>query len=186
MWAMRFPFRSVSQLVGALLLVFATSASVWAQEPKSAAGAHELAQLLGSMKIDAIATRLPNSSDEFACAMVFPGQLMVIWAKTVAPERMNERIVKKEFKDVYADLNGASVPESRHFVMDLGADGLKFKPVIKGGASDTLDMNKTSIRFDGNWKEDKMSEADYMKAHAEADAAYAAATEALIAALKKG
>ena len=42
------------------------------------------------------------------------------------------------------------------------------------------------MRFDGNWKEDKMSEADYTKAHAEADAAYAAATEALIAALKKG
>jgi hypothetical protein len=186
MWAMRCPFRSVSTLFGALLVVFATSASVWAQEPKSAAGARELAQLLGSMKIDAIAARLPNSTDEFAGAMVFPGQLMVVWAKTVAPERMNERIVKKEYKDAYADLNSASVPESRHFIMDLGADGLKAKPGTKGGPSDSHDMNKKSMRFDGNWKEDKMSEADYMKAHAEADAAYAAATEALIAALKKG
>ena len=67
---------------------------------------------------------------------------MVVWAKTVAPERMNERIVKKEYKDAYADLNSASVPESRHFVMDLGADGLKFKPATKGGASDTHDMNR--------------------------------------------
>jgi hypothetical protein len=186
MWAMRFPIQSVSQLVGATLVVLTASASAWAQEPKSAASARELAQLLNNMKVEAIAARLPNSTDEFAGAMVFPGQLMVVWAKTVAPERMNERIVKKEYKDVYADLNSASVPDSRHFVMDLGADGLKFRPATKGGAADTHDLNKKSIRFDGNWKEDKMSEADYMKAHADADAAYAAATNALIAALKKG
>ena len=177
---------STSYVFGALLVVFATSASVWAQEPKSAAGARELAQLLGGMKLEAVAVRLPNSADEFASAMVFPGQLMVVWAKTVAPERMNERIVKKEYKDVYADLNSASIPATRHFVMDLGADGLKSKPASRGGAADTHDLDKQSIRFDGNWKEDKMSEADYLKAHAEADAAYAAVTEALVAALKKG
>jgi hypothetical protein len=177
---------STSYMFGALLVVFATAGSVWAQEPKSAAGARELAQLLGSMKLDAIAVRLPNSTDEFASAMMFPGQLMVVWAKTVAPERMNERIVKKEYKDVYADLNSASIPATRHFVMDLGADGLKSKPVNRGGAADTHDLDRRSIRFDGNWKEDKMSEADYLKAHTEADAAYAAVTEALLAALKKG
>ena len=41
------------------------------------------------------------------------------------------------------------------------------------------------MRFDGNWREDKMSEADYMKAHAEADAAYAKAIQALIDEIKK-
>jgi hypothetical protein len=183
---MRFTLRSAFPLLGVLFVVVTTSLPVWAQEPKSAAGARELAQLLGSLKLDAIAVRLPNSADEFASAMVFPGQLMVVWAKTVAPERMNERIIKKEYKEVYADLNSASIPESRHFVMDLGADGLRSKPAIKGGASDTHDLDKKSMRFDGSWKEDKMSEGDYMKAFADADAAYAAAAEALVAALKKG
>ena len=41
------------------------------------------------------------------------------------------------------------------------------------------------MRFDGSWREDKMSEADYMKAHAEADTAYAKAIQALIQELKK-
>ena len=41
------------------------------------------------------------------------------------------------------------------------------------------------MRFDGSWREDKMSEADYMKAHAEADAAYAKAIQALIDEIKK-
>lgn len=177
---------SACQLVVLVLVGLAAPAWVWAQEPKSAASARELAQLLGTMKLDSIATRLPNSSDEFAGALVFPGQLMVVWAKTVAPERMNEKLLKKEYKEVYIDLNSASVPESRHFIMDLGADGLKSKPDNRGGAADTHDLNRASIRFDGNWKEDKMSEADYMKAYTDADAAYAAATQALIAALKKG
>ncbi|MGH9385689.1 MAG: hypothetical protein ACRD2N_15515 [Vicinamibacterales bacterium] len=169
-----------------VLVAAATTVRVWAQEPKSAASARELAQLLGTLKLDSIAARLPNSTDEFAGALVFPGQLMVVWAKTVAPERMNEKLVKKEFREVYIDLNSASVPESRHFVMDLGADGLKSRPDNRGGPSDTHDVNRSSMRFDGNWREDKMSEADYMKAYAEADAAYAAAAQALIAALKKG
>jgi hypothetical protein len=168
------------------MVAAATPMPAWAQEPKSAASARELAQLLGSMKIESIAARLPNSTDEFAGVLAFPGQLMVVWAKTTAPERMNERIVKKEYKEVYADLNSASVPETRHFVIDLGADGLKAKPATKGGAADTHDLNKASMRFDGSWREDKMSEKDYMKAYDEADAAYAIATQALIAALKKG
>ena len=42
------------------------------------------------------------------------------------------------------------------------------------------------MRFDGNWKEDKMSEQDYMKAYADADAAYAKAIQVLIEELKKG
>jgi cell division GTPase FtsZ len=42
------------------------------------------------------------------------------------------------------------------------------------------------MRFDGNWREDKMSEAEYMKAYAAADEAYARAIQALIEELKKG
>ncbi|MGH9200929.1 MAG: hypothetical protein ACRD2A_06810 [Vicinamibacterales bacterium] len=78
-----------------VLVAAATTVRVWAQEPKSAASARELAQLLGTLKLDSIAARLPNSTDEFAGALVFPGQLMVVWAKTVAPERMNEKLLKK-------------------------------------------------------------------------------------------
>ena len=41
------------------------------------------------------------------------------------------------------------------------------------------------MRFDGNWREHKMSEADYMKAYADADDAYAKAIQALITEIKK-
>jgi hypothetical protein len=167
----------------ALTTVFAVAAH--AQEPKSAAPAKELAQLLASKKLESIAARMPDSREEFVGALAFPGQLMVVWAKTTAPSVVNEKLMRKDYREVYIDLNAASVVESRHFVTDLGPDGLRAKPEQKQGAADSHDAGAKSMRFDGSWREDKMSEAEYMKAHAEADAAYAKAVQALIDEIKK-
>jgi hypothetical protein len=167
----------------ALCAVFASSSA--AQEPKSAGPAKELAQLLATKKLESIAARMPDSREEFVGALAFPGQLMVVWAKTTAPSVVNEKLMKKEYKEVYIDLNSASVVESRHFVTDLGPDGLRVRPDQRQGPADSHDMGAKSMRFDGNWREDKMSEADYMKAHADADAAYAKAVQALIEEIKK-
>jgi hypothetical protein len=167
----------------ALTTVFTVGTA--AQEPKSAAPAKELSQLLASRKLDSIAARMPDSREEFVGALAFPGQLMVVWAKTTAPAIVNEKLIRKEYKEVYIDLNSASVVESRHFVTDLGPDGLRFKPEQKQGPADSHDAGAKTMRFDGSWREDKMSEADYTKAHAEADEAYAKAVQALIEELKK-
>ncbi len=156
-----------------------------AQEPQSAGPAKELAQLLAAKKIDSIAARMPDSREEFVGALAFPGQLMVIWAKTTAPAVVNEKLIRKDYKEVYIDLNSASILESRHFVTDLGPDGLRAKPQQKQGPADSHDAGAKTMRFDGNWREDKMSEADYMKAHADADVAYAKAIQALIEEIKK-
>jgi len=168
-----------------VLLVTALSSVAIAQEPKSAAPAKELAQLLTSKKLESIAARMPDNREEFVGAISFPGQLMVVWARTTAPAVVNEKLIRKEYREVYMDLNSASVIESRNFVTDLGPDGLSVKPASKQGPSDSHDLGAKSMRFDGNWREDKMSEADYMKAHAAADAAYARAIQALIDEVKK-
>jgi hypothetical protein len=171
-------------LIAAALSV-ATATGAAAQEPKSAAPAKELAQLLASKKLDSVAARMPDSREEFVGALAFPGQLMVVWAKTTAPAVLNEKLINKAYKDVYIDLNSASIVETRHFITDLGPDGLKSKPEQKSGPSDSHDAGVKSMRFDGNWREDKMSEADYMKAYTQADADYARAIQALIEELKK-
>jgi hypothetical protein len=167
-----------------LVLVLLAAPQAQAQDPLSAGPAKELSQLLATKNIDSIAARI--STEEFVGALTFPGQLMVVWAKTSAPSVVNEKLIKKEYKEVYMDLNSASIVETRHFVTDLGPDGLRSKPENRQGPADTHDLGTKSIRFDGNWREDKMSEQDYMKAHAEADAAYAKAIQALLEELKKG
>ena len=170
-------------IAATLCLAFAPVAA--AQEPKSAGPAKELSRLLASKKLESIAARMPDSKEEFVGALAFPGQLMVVWAKTTAPAYVNEKLLNKQYKEVYIDLNSASILESRHFVTDLGPDGLKSKPDQKSGPSDSHDNGAKSMRFDGSWREDKISEADYMKAYSEADAAYARAIQALLEEIKK-
>ena len=163
----------------------ALASPAFAQEPVSAGPAKELIQLLTERKIDSIAARMPDSTEEFVGALTFPGQLMVVWAKSSAPAYVNEKLINKQYREVYVDLNSASITESRHFVTDLGPDGLRARPAQRQGPADSHDLGAKSMRFDGSWREDKMSEADYMKAHSAADAAYAKAIQALIDEIKK-
>jgi hypothetical protein len=155
-----------------------------AQEARTAALAKELTALLSQRKLDSIAARQPGIADQFVAALSFPGQLLVISARTSAPAVVNEKLIRREFRDVYIDLNSASIPESRVMITDSGADGLRPRRE-PNGPIDMQDAAGKGIRFDGNWREDKMSEQDYMKVFAQADDAYLAALQALLAELKK-
>ena len=84
--------------------------------------------MLSSRKIDSIAARMPDSREEFVGALAFPGQLMVIWAKTTAPSVVNEKLMNKQYREVYIDLNSASILDTRNFVTDLGPDGCPSLP----------------------------------------------------------
>lgn len=182
---MRSPLPSCSAVIATAALLASASAA-FAQDSKSSAAATELSQVLGQKKMDAVAARDPNAADQFMAALAFPGQLIVISAKYAAPPLLNEKLAQNNHRDVYIELNSASVPETRFVVTDLGADGLKAKKANKNDlAVDTRDLAGKSIRFDGNWREDKMSEADYMKAFSESDEQYARILSVLVAAAKK-
>ena len=77
---------------------------------------------------------------------------------------------------------GASAAATRLFVEDLGADGVKAKREDQG--FDAVENKGARTVFDGDWKKQKMSEADYMKAFAAADERYGEVLAALLAQLK--
>lgn len=159
---------AVAFVAAALLCAAPFTANLSAQASKSSAGAKELAQLLQSRKLDSIAARHPGAADEFVAALHFPGQLLVVWARYSAPALLNEKILKGEYRDVYIDLNSAAIADSRTLITDLGADGLKATRE-DNEPFDQQDRADKGIRFDGNWREDKMSEQEYMKIFAQAD-----------------
>ena len=107
----------------------------------------------------------------------------MVSGKYAAPPLLNEKIAKKDYRDVYIDLNSASVAGSKVFVIDLNADGLVAKPG-DGQGTDSVEQAGKTMTFDGDWKKAKMSEAEYFKAFADADGAYSRALELLIAQLK--
>jgi hypothetical protein len=155
-----------------------------AQDAKSTELVKQLTQLLDQKKLDSIATGDSKNLGIYVAALYFPGtQLLVVSGKYAAPPLLNEKIAKKDYRDVYIDLNSASVAGSKVFVMDLNADGLVARPGENQG-TDSVDLEGKSVTFDGDWKKAKMSEAEYLKAFSDADRAYAHALELLIAQLK--
>ena len=160
-------------------------AAAIAQESKSAPLAKQLAAALDAGKLDSIAAKDPASPDVFAAALYFPGmQLLVISGKYAVPQLLNDRVGRKEYRDVYLDLNGASAADTKVFIEDPGADGLKAKRE-ENQAFDQCEIGGKRTMFNNDWKAQKMSEDDYMKAYSAADDRYAQILAALLAQAKK-
>jgi hypothetical protein len=154
------------------------------QESKSAGLAKQLAQLMDAKKLDSIAGADSQDLGTYVAALYYPGtELLVVSAKYAAPPLLNEKIGNKNYRDVYIDLNSASVAGSKVLVMDLNADGLVAKPGDNQPA-DNCEIGGKAVTFDGEWKKAKMSENDYTKAFSKADEAYTRALEILISQLK--
>ncbi|HXD19031.1 MAG TPA: hypothetical protein VN654_18595 [Vicinamibacterales bacterium] len=135
------------------------------------------------MKLDSYAVK-GSSPNEYVGALYFPGtQLLVVSAKFDTPLRADSLIEMKSYRDLYIELNSASVPNSKVFVSDLSANGLKAKK--DGNLYDTADVGGKTYNFDGDWKKAKITEDDYTKAYSTTDEQYMQMIQALLAGLKK-
>jgi hypothetical protein len=153
-------------------LAFATARAV-EEDSRSAAAAKQLTAALDRAKLDSIAVADPAEKDQFMAALYFPGaQLLVVSARYSVPTLLTEKLAKKDYRDVYIDLNAASVAGTKVFIMDQGADGLTSNPG-DSQAPDSWEQGTTSTLFDGDWKKAKISEDEYTKAFAAADERYA-------------
>jgi hypothetical protein len=171
-------FRGCAFALAALLTCAPLAAAP--QASKSADLAKQLAQLLDARKLDSIAAADPDNAGTYVAALYFPGsQMLVVSAKYAAPPLLNDKIAKKNYRDVYIDLNSASEAGSKMLFMDLNADGLVAQPDDDQGA-DNCDMAGKAMLFDGDWKKAKISEEDYTKTFGDADGAYAHALQLLI------
>jgi hypothetical protein len=169
-------------LTVALLLV---PTATFGQAPKSAALAAELARLMDQAKVDSIAAKHPTLPDSYIGALYFAGsQLLVVEAKYSVPQLLDKKLESKEYRDVYIDLNSASVPDTKIFISDLGADGLKPKRE-ENQPFDTVELRGKSYSFDGDWRRAKLTEEEYMKQYQQAEQEYEKMLEALLGQLKK-
>lgn len=150
-----------------------TAVSATAQDSKSTTAARELSALLDAAKLDSIAAADPASPGTWVAALYFKdSQLLVVSAQYIAPALLEEKARAKQFRDIYIDLNSASIPGTKVFVQDMSANGLAFKPG-NDDAADTWDEKNKVVAFDGEWRKAKMSEAEYQKAFEDADVRYA-------------
>ena len=155
-----------------------------AQGPRSANAARELAAALDAAKLDSIAAADPTDPEAFAAALYFPGmQLLVVSAKYSAPTLLLQKMAEKKYRDIYIDLNSASVAGTKVFVIDQSCDGLVAKP-DNGQVADNYEFGSKALSFDGEWRKAELSEEQYMKAFTDADARYAQILALLTAQVK--
>lgn len=167
----------------AAFVLLAAPALAFAQESRSSQLATELAKLLDARKLDAVAAKIEG--DQYVGALYFPGtQLLVVKARYIVPERMDAQLAGKNYREVYIDLNSASIKDSKILIADLGANGLQAAR-RNNPPYDTVDAGGKSYAFDGDWDKAKISEQEYTKVFQTSEADYARMLEALMAELKK-
>jgi hypothetical protein len=177
---------SVALCVCAVLLSSAAARGAAQPAAKSVAAAKALAAALDAAKLDAIAAADPAIPDTFVAALYLQGaQILVVSAKYSAPPLLLEKMKAKNYRDIYIDLNSASVAGTKIFCIDQNIDGLVFDP-DGDQAADTWENGSKQIAFDGEWRKAKMSEEEYIKAFTEADERYARILELLTAQAKQG
>jgi hypothetical protein len=168
--------------LGALLLLVSHPAA--AQDTKSAPLAKQLAAALDAKKMDSVAAKDPRNPDTYIGALYFPGlQLLTIAGKYSAPALIDARLAKREYRDVYVELNGTITPGTKIFVEDLSVDGLHARRDDDRPA-DNYESEGKRLVFDGDWRKQQLSEQDYLKAFAAADERYAQLLTALLGELK--
>jgi hypothetical protein len=176
--------RCARRVVAVMALGLCLASPVAAQAPKSPAVAKELAAALDARKMDSVAAKMPGETDRYAAVLYFPGvQILVIAGKYPQPALMDPRLAQKQYRDIYTELSGTVSKESKIFVLDMGAPGLS--PKKTDGYFDTWTQGDTQVVFDGNWDAQKISEADYNKRFADADAEYTKILGALLAEARK-
>lgn len=155
------------------------------RESKSAPLARQLAAALDAATLDCIAASDPANPGVFVAALYFKGlQILVVAGKYSVPQLLNERIARKEYRDVYMDVNGTAAPDSKVFIEDPGTDGLKAK-IETNQPFDSVEMAGKRTMFNNDWKGQKINEPDYLKAFTAADERYAQLLTALLAQAKK-
>ena len=122
----------IAVLIYVFIISLVAGNTVYAQE--SPALARELAEILSAAQLDSIAAKDTESDDQFVAALAFPGQLLVVWARYEVPMYVEEKIANGDYREVYLDLNGASLPNTKVLITDVGADGLSDTDMVDTGS----------------------------------------------------
>jgi hypothetical protein len=166
------------------IIVFLLVAAAWAgaQERQSSALVGDLASLMTERQLEAMAAQDPESPDRFVAALLMPDvQLLIVSAQYPAPAELQAQLAQQKYRDVYTALHQPSAQPTRFFLMDSGCDGLR---TSDEGVDVLYEKGTTQTLFDGRWKQQGLSEADYTKRVTDAETRYARLLSILASSLK--
>jgi len=157
----------------AALFVVTSSTPAAGQAADSRARAAEIVALMNAQQLDSAAAEDLAHPGRFMAVLHIPGvQLLAVAGECQAVEALRATLARKAYRDLYMDLNACAAKDTKLFVQDMGADGLRASR--SGATFDTayehVDQQTT---FNGEWKDQQLSESEYQARFARVEAAYA-------------
>ena len=147
-----------------------------ADESGSAPLAAELSRIMTEQQLGAIANKDTLDDDRFVAALAFPGQILAVSARYAVLPIIQQKITDGQFRDVYLDLNAASITGTKIQITDAGANGLRAADEMV----DVIDTGAGMLRLDDNPGGQDLSRTEYEDAVADADVHYTRMLRALL------
>ena len=178
---MRFDVKS--SLVSAFVVaVIALPGPVLAENGKSRTLATDLVKMMADRNLEGYAIEDPARPGYFIAVRSYPGvQLLLVEARSTAPDYIRAQIAQKAYVEAYSVLNSTAVADTKLFFHDMGCDGL-----TRDG--DQIDvMYEQAVRqvvFDGKGKASGLSKSEYNAKFGTAESQYAGMVTILLDSLK--
>lgn len=123
-------------------------------------------------KLDAFAVEHPDDSGRFVAALVIGGHILAISAVHPAPALVRQEIAAANHRNVYSILSTSANTGGRLFVEDFGTPGLSVTRDSSGSVDITWRDSADEVIFDGNWRAQELSEAEYHRRFASDEEEY--------------
>ncbi len=151
---------------------------------RGAALVKQLTGALAGQKLDSIAAQDPSEKDRFIAARFYPdSQLLVVSARSASPAQVKSGLEQRRYREVYADLHIAAIPQTTVFFQDMKADGLC---ATRDQVADIVyEQSGSRTVFDADWRKHDISEEEYRRRLTAADEAYSKLLEVLLAQLRE-
>jgi hypothetical protein len=169
----------VSAFVAAVIVLHCP---VLAEDGTSRVLATDLVKMMAERNLEGYAIEDPARPGYFVAVRSYPGvQLLLVEARSTAPDYIRAQIAQKAYVEAYSVLNSTAVADTKLFFHDMGCDGL-----TRDG--DQIDvMYEQAVRqvvFDGKGKASGLSKSEYNAKFGTAESQYAGMVTVLLDSLK--
>jgi len=147
--------------------------------------AARVAAQLEAQELQAFAVEDPQDPGRFVSALYIGGHILAISAVHPSPAFVRREIAGGNFRQVYSILSSTAQREGRLFVEDFGQPGLRLTGDPTGSADITWRDSTRQTVFDGHWRTQEFSEAEYHRRFASDEVEYAEMLQLLDTALQR-
>jgi hypothetical protein len=147
--------------------------------------AAQVATQLDAEALKAFAAEDTDDPGRFVAAIYVGGHIFAISAVHPAAAFVRQEIATGNYRDVYAVLSTSSHTQGRLFVEDYGTPGLQPRREPNQPFDITRRDATDQTAFDGNWRAQRLSEAEYHRRFATDERQYEEMLRVLTTALQK-